>query len=337
VAILVSGGAGFFGLNLIEAALRAGEEVVALSLEPLPDGARWRFDSLPGRCMTMIGDVRDEAAWRDACALAPIDTVIHGATITAGAAREAREARRIVDVNLGGTLTALAAASAQGVRRFVQLSSVAVYGTNAFLAGGPLDESGATAPDNLYGITKRTGEDLARRHGVLTGLDVVVVRLAALFGPWERDTGLRDTLSPPFQIARQAIAGEIPRLAPGAARDWLHAGDAARAVLTLAAAPAPRADLYVLGCGALWPLDRFARALAAVLPGFDWRDATPGETTTIDYAMPLDRTRRPATAARYEAEHGPLRAAGAADPCADYARWVADHRDVFEHAPSPNP
>src|SRR5690606_37371153 len=89
-------------------------------------------------------------------------------------------------------------------------------------------EDTAPEPDSLYAITKYASERLCARFRARHALDVVCARLGSVFGPWERDTGVRDTYSLPFQIFRRAAAGEevvLPRRE--ARRDWVYASDVA--------------------------------------------------------------------------------------------------------------
>jgi UDP-glucose 4-epimerase len=112
-------------------------------------------------------------------------------------------------------------------------------------------------------------------------------------------------------------------LARGADRDWIYAPDAADAFVAMLEAARPPAVAVNVTPGALWPLERMAVALAAQFPGFRWRHAAPGEASNLGYGGPIDRPRRPLSAARarelfgWSAAHGPDAA------CADYARWLA--------------
>ena len=327
-AVLVSGASGFVGLNLVEALLGAGREVVALSLDGIPKSAAVAFSGLPGRLHDLRGDVGDAGAWDRAFAAAHTTQIWHGAAITANAAREMRDARRVLEVNLLGLQTALDAATRNGVVRFVYPSSVAAYGDAPLAAGGPIAEDEPLEPVTLYGITKATGERIVRRHAALNRLDAVSARIAAVYGPWERDTGLRDTLSPPFQLARRAGAGLATALAPAGARDWVHAFDIARAFVALLDAPAPRHFVYNLAAGEAWDLARLAERLAARFPAFRWHRAAAGEALDVEYGFALDRRRRLVASARVAAELGPL--ARTVDAALDaYASWCEAHPDAL--------
>ena len=70
-----------------------------------------------------------------------------------------------------------------------------------------------------------------------------------MFGPWERATGVRDTLSPHCQILAAAVAGQEAVLARPGLRDWLFAPDLAEAVLRVATAPQLAHKLYNVSTG----------------------------------------------------------------------------------------
>ena len=72
------------------------------------------------------------------------------------------------------------------------------------------------------------------RYADTFGLDVRVARVGAVFGRWEHPTGLRDTMSVPFQLAVKAMRDEEARLPPAAPKDWIYAPDLARALSGLA-------------------------------------------------------------------------------------------------------
>ena len=70
---LVTGAAGFVGLNLTEALLGAGRDVVAYDARPeLPQDAQWAFAGLPGALRFVRGDVLDRGALRAALPASPM-------------------------------------------------------------------------------------------------------------------------------------------------------------------------------------------------------------------------------------------------------------------------
>jgi nucleoside-diphosphate-sugar epimerase len=285
--ILVTGGAGFVGLNIVEALLARGEHVVVFGHEAaLPAAAAAAFAALPGKLEVIAGEVRDAAALRQVFSGRRIGAVFPFAAITAGPRREAEDPGLVLDVNVKGLFATLQAARDAGtVRRVILPSSGAVYGESAY-THALLDEATTPAvPISLYGVTKYAVERAGLRLAGAWGLDAVVARIGATFGPWEYDTGLRDSLSlhlALFQAARRGARAVIPA-APLPGYDWIYVRDLAAGLLALLDARDPPHRVVNLGSG-----QDFAPHYAACLdalgqrfPGFTWRHAEPGEAPTI--------------------------------------------------------
>ena len=288
MSVLITGGTGFVGMNIAEALAAQGERVALFSLEPPPPNALPAAAALPGKIIAIQGDVRDQSALEALMAEADIDRVIHAAVVTAGPQRERRDPHMILDVNLMGTLAVLEAAQRRPIRRVVLVSSVAVFGQAGFVSQ-PLDEEAPVRPDGLYSITKYAAERMGLRIKQLSGLDVVAARLGAVFGPWERDTGLRDTLSPPYQCLVAAIEEREAVLPRPGLRDWVYSRDIADGIVRLLEAPKLGHGVYHLGSGMRWSLEDWCQRLARRYPGFAWRLSADPAETTIDLFAPTDR------------------------------------------------
>ncbi|MGE0723144.1 MAG: SDR family NAD(P)-dependent oxidoreductase, partial [Alphaproteobacteria bacterium] len=241
MVLLVTGAAGFVAATLVETAAARGARVVAVDRAAPPADLAAAWSAQPGRVAVEVADVRDGGALADLMRRHGVRRLVHGAAITSGPAREAASPAEIMEINLVGTLRAIEAMRSAGLERAVVLSSASAYGAAAY-AGDRLDEEATVCrPETLYAVSKFAAERAARRVADLAGLDLRVVRLTAVFGPWERDTGVRDTLSPPFQATRLALRGEPAILARPGRRDWIYSRDVAAAVLAVldAAAPVP--------------------------------------------------------------------------------------------------
>jgi UDP-glucuronate 4-epimerase len=323
--ILLTGAAGFVGLALTEGLLSAGHEVMAFDRNPLPGTARSAFTALPGRLTEAQGDVRRPEDIAAALRAHRPEALVIGAAITAGSARERSEPLPVVEVNIGGAAATLQAVAAQNSppARLLLLSSNAVYG-----AGLPgelhFDEAvSVPRPANLYGVTKWTAELVALQLASSMGLDLHVARLGTCFGPWERDTGVRDTLSPPFQILQRAVAGEEVVLPRPGRRDWLYSRDMALGLRSLLEAPSLASACYNLGGGRVWPLTDWCQVLADCFPGLRWRIAALGEDATIDLYATQDRP--PMRVARLAKETGFAADRTAAAMAADFLAWHGMH------------
>ena len=325
MSILVTGASGFIGLNLLERLLSQGRRVIAVSIDRLPQAALREFDRLPGSIEPVQADVRDEAALRDVLTSGAVDAIFAGAAITAVASRERESPGAIFDVNLSAVVNLIALAAKHRVRRLVALSSSAAMGEGMF-GERPPTEADAPQPVTLYGITKAALESVARRWAVLSPAapQVAVGRVSAVFGPWERATGVRDLLSPMPPIAAAAIRGTpIAPLPHGGNRDWVYAPFVAGAAEWMLTADRLEHSMYNIGAGITWHPRVCSDALiTSGLPVVERPRATE-----LHFNDDLSRTRTHLDIRRlsqeYAAPPAPREAA------ASYARWVAAHADWF--------
>jgi nucleoside-diphosphate-sugar epimerase len=323
-AILVVGGSGFIGLNIVETLLAKGETVVLHALEAPPAAARADFAGLPGRLVCAVGDVADT---RSLAALAReynVRRAVYGAAITAGPLRERKDAARILGVNAVAAVALYQALAGPELVRFVYLSSVAVYGATGY-GDAPTAETVEPVPDSLYAISKyATERSLARLRDAARG-DAVCLRLGPAFGPWEYGTGLRDTLSPPFELLRHARQGRSCVLPRAGIRDWIYAPDIGAAAAAVLAAPQPLAPVYNVGAGRTASLLEFARALQQRYPRFVARLAASPADATLDLYAQQDRAMLDPT--RLAADVGFQTSRDIASTVAAWLAWIDRHPD----------
>lgn len=286
MSVVVFGGAGFVGLNIVEALLERGTDATVFDRTPPPAAALDAFAGLPGRLTVVTGDV---CVPQDVAAAVPPGTtgLVYGAAVTADLARDAAEPERILAVNLSGLMNALRAARDAGVGRIINLSSAGAFGAAAF-AHKTLDETTPADPVSLYSTTKFASERITARMAEAWGIDALSVRLSAVFGRWERKTSVRDTPSPPFQVMEAALAGRPVRLPRRDRRDYIYAPDVAAAVLALLDAPHLAHRLYLVSTGTAFSVADWADALGRHLP-VDCRLAVPPEAPTVDLHGDTDR------------------------------------------------
>ncbi|WP_233837114.1 NAD-dependent epimerase/dehydratase family protein [Paraburkholderia sp. ZP32-5] len=322
MTVFITGSSGFVGLALTEHLLARGDTVIGFDRHPPRESACRAFAALPGRFVPLTGDVRDADALEAAMRAHRPSRLVTLAAITADAQRERAMPQTIFEVNVGGVLAALHAASRSGgIGRVVHISSGSVYGESGRdHARRLVEEITPLAPEGLYGISKRAAEDAARRIAGLYGLPLTIGRLGTCFGPWEADSGVRDTLSAPLQVLECTRRGDTAILPRAHRRDWLYVRDAAAAIVALLDTPALAHDLYNLAAGFAWSVVDWCERLAARDPRIAWRIASPDDTPNIDYYAPYDRA--PMDIARLVADTPFVPHFDLAHAEADFHRWL---------------
>jgi UDP-glucose 4-epimerase len=319
--ILIFGGTGFIGLNIASALLAHGHRVTSFDRMGLSAAAQQVFASYADRLTIIRGDVTDRAAVERTLA-GGFDSVVLGAAITAGPARDAMDPETILQVNLLAQVPILMAARRSGVARIINLSSAAAYGAAAS-RHALLDEETACDPVSLYAVTKYASEKVAARLAALWDFDIINMRLSAAFGPWELATGSRDTPSAPMQIMTALHQRNEAVLSRPGIRDWIYAPDVADAVTLLIEATRPRRRLYNISTGREWSALQWGQDLAALHRGFVCRLAGAGEAPTVDLHSETDRA--PLSILRMEQEFGWRARFDRADSAADLDGWWTQH------------
>jgi nucleoside-diphosphate-sugar epimerase len=327
---LIVGGCGFVGLNIAEALLRRGDSAVLFDANPLHPAAAAAFDALPGELAVLQGDVRDANSVRGAFSRPAIEAVFYGAAMTSGPAREREAPAQVLQVNLLGLVNVIQAAAEQAtVRRVINIGSGSAYGSHRLVGQGALEEDlTPSAPESLYGITKHASEAVGRRLGELLEIDVCSVRLAAVYGPWEVDSGARDTLSPLMQAALAARQGGRALLPRRDSQDWVYSRDVAVALLALMAAPAPRHDLYHIASATPCGVMDWCAALAGQYPDFRYALATAEAPANID--LHGDTDRRPLSGARLTADIGHTLPNDPNAAFTNFLDWMDQHKAFWE-------
>lgn len=171
--ILITGATGFVGRALL-ARLSGYSEYQLIAI------VRHLASGLPAK-VEVVGDIGPATDWSSF--LPGVGTVVHAAArvhIMNDCSYDSLSAFRAI--NTLGTLNLARQAADKGVRRFIFVSSVKVNG-EATLLGKPFLSDDVPAPEDAYGISKREAEDGLRRLAVETGMEVVIIRPALVYGP----------------------------------------------------------------------------------------------------------------------------------------------------------
>ncbi len=200
--MLVTGGAGFIGSNLVESLLNSGNNVVCL--DNFSTGKRENLKAFAKNAHFKLieGDIRNYSDCLKA--VENIDIVFHEAAL-GSVPRSITDPMTSTDVNIGGFVKILFASKESGVNRFIYAASSSTYGDHPDL---PKVEDKIGAPLSPYGITKYVDELFAANFAKTYGIDVIGLRYFNVFGRRQDPDGAYAAVIPKFM--KMLMKHEVP-------------------------------------------------------------------------------------------------------------------------------
>lgn len=173
--ILVTGGGGFIGSNIVKKLLNENHNVRVM--DNFATGRRENLEPFINDIELIEGDIRSYHIVKDA--VKGMDYILHQAALPS-VPRSINDPLTTNEVNIVGTLNLLQAARDEGVERFVFASSSSIYGDSETL---PKVETMNPNPKSPYAISKLTGEFYCKNFYKLYGLPTIMLRYFNVFGP----------------------------------------------------------------------------------------------------------------------------------------------------------
>jgi UDP-glucose 4-epimerase len=235
VRVIVTGGAGFIGSNLVDALVDRGDDVHVL--DNLSSGRRENVHSAASLC---IGDVRDPDAVEKAFAATKPDVCFHFAA-QADVRVSVEQPDYDCDVNVTGTIRILEASRRQAVRIVFASTGGAIYGE----CDGPADEEHPRLPLAPYGAAKLAAEGYLGTYDRLYGGGHTALRLGNVYGPRQDPHGEAGVVAIFLGLLAQ---GGTPKIFGDGrqTRDYVYVGDVVRAAIT---AVDHRGGIFNVGTG----------------------------------------------------------------------------------------
>ena len=235
--ILVTGGAGFIGSNLVDALVDIGHEVVVI--DNLSSGLR---QNLNRRAKFYKVSIRDKELSAIFEREKPEIVNHHAAQIDVRKSGEdpIADAEEIIL----GSLNVISNCLHSGVRRITYASTGgAIYGDPQYL---PADENHPINPVSQYGVSKHTVEHYLYLYGLLYGLEYVILRYSNVYGPRQNPYGEAGVVA---IFAIQMLTGKQPTIfGPGdKTRDYTHVSDIVEA--NILALDRGKNAIYNIGTG----------------------------------------------------------------------------------------
>jgi UDP-glucose 4-epimerase len=248
--ILVTGGAGFIGSNLVEALVERGDDVRVL--DNFSTGSRGNLEGL--EVDVVEGELRSYE--RVHAAVRGVEIVYHLGAL-GSVPRSVQDPLTSSAVNVEGTLNVLLAARDEGVRRVVFSSSTSVYGSSREL---PTVES---AP---YGVAKLAAERYCISFSrVYHSFETVVLRYFNVFGPRQSPHSQYAAAVPLF-IAAIDQGDPITIYGDGEqSRDFTYVANVVDATIRAAEAPAANGRIFNVAAGSPASVNHLAETIGLIL------------------------------------------------------------------------
>ena len=263
--VLVTGGAGFIGSNLVEKLLQQNNKVVCL--DNFATGKKENIQQFIGsnNFNLIEGDIRDIETCQQACK--DIDIVLHQAAL-GSVPRSIKDPITSNEVNVGGFLNMLVAVRDQGVKRMVYAASSSTYGDSKSL---PKVEDVIGKPLSPYAITKYVNELYADVFSKTYGMELIGLRYFNVFGRRQDPDGAYAAVIPKFVKLLVSKKSPVINGDGSFSRDFTYIDNVVQANQLAAITKNPKAinTVYNVAYGERTSLNELVSHLKILLSTFD--------------------------------------------------------------------
>lgn len=252
--ILVTGGAGFVGSNLVRRLMRDGAKITVLD-----DLFTGRLENLPASGFDFVKGSVCDAPLVDKL-VAANEVVFHAAA--RNIVVSTRNPREDFETNIGGTLNVLMAARAAGTKRVVYTSSTSVYGNPRYL---PINEDDRLQLLTPYAVSKLGGENYCMAFYESYGVPATAVRYSNVYGPGQ------DPANPYCGVVAKFIEALLDGKPPvlhgdgQQTRDFTYVDDAVEATVMAGMTDRAIGEVFNVGTGVETRVVELANALIRIL------------------------------------------------------------------------
>ncbi len=245
--ILVTGGAGFIGSNLVESLLKDNRVSRVRVLDNLATGSLKNLGEFKSdqKFQFIEGDIRDYNTCLSVCK--DIDAITHQAAL-GSVPRSINDPLTTNNVNITGTLNIFTAAKENNIKRVIYAASSSTYGDHP---GMPKVEDKIGKPLSPYAVTKYVNELYAQVYASLYNMEFIGLRYFNIFGPRQNPNGPYAAVIPLF--AEALISNQPPTINGDGehSRDFTFVENAVGANLLSLFTNNPKAvnQVYNIACG----------------------------------------------------------------------------------------
>lgn len=253
-SVLVTGGTGFVGANLVHRLLDNGYNVHLLVRA---SHQTWRIQTIQDKLDLHIADLSDETAVKRIIQVVKPQWIFHLATY--GAYSWQKHTRQTIDTNLIGTVNLVNACLDVGFEAFINLGSSSEYG---FKDHAPSEDE-IVRPNSDYAVMKSAATNYCQYVAYRDSVPIYTLRLYSVYGAYEEP----NRLIPSLLI--HGLQGKLPDLvSPHIGRDFIHINDVLDACFAVVnrATELENGAIFNVGSGIQTTLEN---AVSAILYMFD--------------------------------------------------------------------
>jgi UDP-N-acetylglucosamine 4-epimerase len=265
--ILVTGGAGFIGSNLVEALLQDERVTLVRVLDNLSTGLLKNIEPFltNPKLDWVLGDIRDWETCVKVCE--GIDAIAHQAAL-GSVPRSINDPVTTNAVNISGALNIFTAAQQLGITKIVYAASSSTYGDSKIL---PKQEDVIGKPLSPYAVTKLVNELYADVFHKTYGIDFIGLRYFNIFGPKQNPNGAYAAVIPLF--AKAVLNNEAPFINGDGeqSRDFTYVSNAVQANINALFCSDEQAwnQIYNIACGEQHTVNQLFNTLKSYSPHTD--------------------------------------------------------------------
>jgi len=256
-SVLITGGAGFIGSNLVEGFLKKGYSVKVF--DNFSTGRKENLEEFIKDIEVVEADIRYYYMLDKA--MKGVDIVLHQAALPS-VPRSVTDPITSNEVNISGTLNVLEAAKNNGVYRVVFASSSSVYGDSPEL---PKREDMPVNPLSPYAVNKLAGEKYAMVYSKVYGLETISLRYFNVFGPKQDPNSFYSAVIPKFI---KAIINDQQPIIFGdgeTSRDFTYIENVVNANILAAEAPTMGGEFFNAACHGQTTLNELVAGINQIL------------------------------------------------------------------------
>ncbi|MDA1096060.1 MAG: GDP-mannose 4,6-dehydratase [Chloroflexi bacterium] len=258
--VLVAGGAGFIGSQLVRELLADGARVAVL--DNLLHGRREHLQDLGDAVQMFVVDITDDYRLWNAFNEFKPEFVFHvvGDTYVPTAYEIPK---RFFKINLEGTINILLTSKMFGVERVLYVSSTEVYGEAQTI---PMTEDHPLLPDNTYAVSKLAADRLCYTFQIEHDIPVVIARIYNSYGPRATEPYIIP------EIVSQLSKGSTVRLGNiEARRDFTFVTDTARGLMATMASDIPNGQAVNIGSNKVFAVKELVAIIAEIMGHSDYK------------------------------------------------------------------